>query len=341
MERGFEQASGLLGSSKPVRWDALVGGVNRGSYTTPPRARAFKPLTAPRRMQVRVAWPILSVLALALAGCASIDEGFGDPNEPADGRTPVSSDAYVASLEPIDCPDVVVVAELPRDELEPFVPDGYEIGDSQDFFLGLSPFADFQQHSRTGPYGALVLFIQQCQGDIGFEEGYTSLFVEPPEHSLDIQDTGLNFVALEHAVQSEWLTEASQQTGWDLDVSGTTRVDQSLGDTGRSASVSWSNASTELASVEATAPPAHPPIEYDVVARVWQAVDQGVVVYDHAAAGNMYPADQFTCEISPDSEFGNITGRTDCDGDYATEAFSAYILQGHDPLLTVNFFPDT
>ncbi|MGB0651762.1 MAG: hypothetical protein ACPGQL_01045 [Thermoplasmatota archaeon] len=284
---------------------------------------------------------LVALVALALSGCLADDEGGSQAEAPAGagaGSALVSMEAFSTALEPIDCPDLAIAVQMPRGDLQALLPSGFEAGDAHDFFLGLSPFAAAQQHAGAGPLGALILFIQQCQGETSFEEGYTVIFVKPPTNDFDLPATGLNFVALQHAVGSDWLADADARSGWGLDLTGNATVEQTLGTTGRSALVTWSNATGELASISATGLPAHPPLTYEATVRIWQPVDQGTVVYDHSAAGNMYPAAQFVCSFSEDSQMAQVAGQTDCSPGL-DRSFSAFILEGHDPRIEVHAFP--
>lgn len=291
-------------------------------------------------MHLRVVVLVGCFIVLALAGCISEEGESGDtpeaPGEPAAALV----EAFATMLEPMDCPDIAVAAQMSRSDLQALLPAGFEAGDAHDFFLGLSPLAQFQQHDGASPMGALILFIQECKGDLSFGEGYTVIFVKPPENDHGLAQTGLNFVALQHAVGSDWLADASNRTGWGLDVNGEASVEQDLGPAERSATATWSNATGELASVTATGIPGHPPLTYQAVVRIWQPVGQGQVVYDHVASGNMYPGPQFSCSFADQSQIAQVTGQTDCSSAPGM-SFSAFILEGHDPRIQVNFFPET
>lgn len=280
-------------------------------------------------------------LCILLAGCLNSAEDPVSPPDPAERpeTAPVSSFRHTQDL--VDCPDIALVMQAPIAELQALLPAGFQAGEAIDFHIGLSPLADFQTETGLTPTGAVVLFIQQCAPDEEptFMEGYAAIYVLAPAHPYDLPDTGLNFVALQHGASATWLPEVAASTGWPIDMDAETTVSHQIGPTARSTSVTWINATGPIATVSAGGLPAHPPATYDARVRLWQPLDDGMIVYDHLAAGNMYPAVQISCEFAPDSAMASVAGQPNC-AHGVNRLFEAFILEGHDPTLEISFFPE-
>lgn len=274
---------------------------------------------------------IVVALTLLLAGCSNSPNG----PPPADDPEPLLAPPPTSLARTLDeCPDMALVMQVPLDELQAELPDGYVAAEDIDFYLGLSPL-DVQTETGLTGTGALVVFVQAC--DDGFQEGYTAIFIRAPDATADLPETPLNFYALQHGMNATWLTEFGAAHAWNFD-EATSTVDHTLSSTGRRGSVSWSDSSGLVASVDGTGLPGHPPLSYDARIRIVAPLANGTLAYDHLAAGNMYPAVNFRCQLGDDTEAARIAGQTNCQNG-PDRQFQAFILEGHDPTLEFTILP--
>lgn len=277
---------------------------------------------------------LLVVLLLLFAGCISEGDSGEDPDETTETPPTDAGPPAQVTKNLVDCPDMVMAMEAPISELQAELPAGYEAGEFTDFYLGLTPFADFQTEAGLGR-GAMVIFIQRCAED--FEEGYTAIYVNDPNIASGRPDTALNFVVLQHGITGPWLQDFINATSWPVE-NGTTDLDYILSDMSRSGIAAWYNDDGPVATIDGTGLPGHPPVPYDVRVRAWVPVDNGTVVYDHIAGGSVYPAVDFRCTMAEGSVAARIAGQTDCQAG-PDRQFQAFIFEGHDPTLEFTFLP--